>query len=428
MGGLQGRCFTVEGCHDWSVADAKAAVEQSHGLLQREQRLLAGLRELADSEPIQPHVKDGRVELTLLRRAPLQAEWLERVAAKPADLNLAPDEIKENYEIVITAAALDPMVLAHASPDLWKDRKFVLEALKLDWHVWTQYVQGELKYDKQILIELLTQHARATRWLPESYRSDRDVVLAAIPNCSRELELLGPYRRGLHDLVAHQVRSAFEYGAKELRHDANFMVAAMRREPSVVPSFAAEELWDDASFVLEAVRQNGQLLEKASERLRSDRAVVSAAVQQDIQALVLVKGELRLDQEMLTTAVWAHNGLPSATWKELWAKPRMVFILGCHVVLRYVSYVTPFFPNQRIDAEERLTGLPPSPRQWHADCRSIALVLFLVSTFHAWLEICLWSAMNPANASINGSEIAAFSDVSILQERWQSLAAFWVPS
>ena len=84
-------------------------------------------------------------------------------------------------------------------------------------------------------------------------------------------------------------------------------VHATRVTGSGGPTWYPYKLMVDREVVLATVRQNGVLLEYASEELRGDREVVLAAVQQNGVALGYASEELRTDHEIALAAV--QNGL-----------------------------------------------------------------------------------------------------------------------
>ena len=64
-----------------------------------------------------------------------------------------------------------------------------------------------------------------------------------------------------------------------------------------------KRVWLDREFVKAAVKQNGWMLEKASDMLRADRQIVLAAVHTDGSALKFASDELRADCNIVFAAV-----------------------------------------------------------------------------------------------------------------------------
>ena len=65
-----------------------------------------------------------------------------------------------------------------------------------------------------------------------------------------------------------------------------------------------KRVWLDREFVKAAVKQNGWMLEKASDMLRADRQIVLAAVHTDGSALKFASDELRADYNIVLAAVY----------------------------------------------------------------------------------------------------------------------------
>ncbi len=81
---------------------------------------------------------------------------------------------------------------------------------------------------------------------------------------------------------------------------------------------AQNDCWDDASYVADMVREDGCLLERASQRLRDNKEIVSLAVEWDRfsgidpartqgRALKFASDRLKNDKDFLRVAV-GNNG------------------------------------------------------------------------------------------------------------------------
>ncbi|CAE7692272.1 unnamed protein product [Symbiodinium sp. CCMP2456] len=116
------------------VAQLRSALAES--LPEREQRLIFEGRELKSNDCLGELSRtDEAIELTLVRRPPLQASWLERVEASADQLRKAPRAIRSDREVVLCAVSQRGDLLQVASEALQADEEVVLAALRWDAQV-----------------------------------------------------------------------------------------------------------------------------------------------------------------------------------------------------------------------------------------------------------------------------------------------------
>lgn len=236
----------------------KAAIEAVTGIPVVDQRLLRGTAELLAEDAVGcgSHLAHGKAEaaeaeavasLTLLRRSPEQAQWLDRIRRNPLLFPVAPHAVKMDPEVVIAAVAKGGHLLRFAA--------------------------AELKHNRSFICSLAAVCCTALAFAAEGLRSDREVVLAAVANDGRSL--------------AH--------AANELRHDKEVVMTAVSSRGAAL-EFASEDLRGDRDVVLIAVSNNGLALQHATEELRGDRSIVMPAVAQNGEALQHASVELKADR------------------------------------------------------------------------------------------------------------------------------------
>merc|ERR1719158_2521439 len=96
----------VEASPDWTVEDAKAAIQARSGIARGEQRLIVGSTVLSrNAEPLIAAVNKNSVELlvTLIQRDPEQTAWIDHISNDSGRLGSAPDHIKKNCDVVLEA-------------------------------------------------------------------------------------------------------------------------------------------------------------------------------------------------------------------------------------------------------------------------------------------------------------------------------------
>jgi len=278
---------------DATVADVKEAIQRIEGTPAREQRLLAGGRQICSDGaggslnhlPLREalaHALDGRrspeaaVDVTLVRVPALWAENLEGLQSGRLALRRLDETAKEDRELVLAAVSRCGGALAHASEALRADREVVLVALGRD-PLALGFAAPSLQGDRKVVLVAVRSCGQALQHASEALRNDPEVVLAAMGNSWRALEHASP----------------------ELRSDRSFVLSAVEEHGSAL-LFASPELRSSREVVLAAVRRSGWALSCASEELRQDRTCVLAAVESNPAALDFAAQSLREDPEVLS--------------------------------------------------------------------------------------------------------------------------------
>jgi len=260
-------CVSVE--PSWVWCDVKRVIETVVQIPLREQRLYSADSELFDNVPV-AELSSGAasVELTLVRRPPEQAHWLQRVAKAwfvENPLSKAPEHIQADREIVLAAIRQNVGALRYASAELRADPEVVLSAVR----------------PNRLALRQVVEHAAPELW------ADRDFALAAVE------------RNG----------GALQYVAAELQGDSEVVLVAVQQNTAEL-RHAAPELLANKDFLLSVVQRDGCALRYAAETLKADRGIVFAAVQQNRTALRFAAMELRRDKRML--ARFSRRPSPSA--------------------------------------------------------------------------------------------------------------------
>lgn len=131
--------------------------------------------------------------------------------------------------------------------------------------------------------------------LPDKWRLDKEIVLAAVSQSGRVLEYVAKELQADRCVVLAAVGHtgwALMYAAPELQADREVVLAAIQQDGSAL-WFAAEHLKSDREVVMTAVRQKGWALMYAAEELRRDQEIVYAAWCKDRKALMYASESLR---------------------------------------------------------------------------------------------------------------------------------------
>lgn len=138
------------------------------------------------------------------------------------------------------------------------------------------------------------------RKLPEAYRRDREVVLAAVRTSGTALEDACEDLRRDRGVVLAAVLSngsALRFATDELKRDPEVVLAAVKGS-ALALRCAAEDLWLNRDFTLAAVQVHGSALMYAPANLLRDREVVLAAVRNDTSAIQHAPQALHHDPEI----------------------------------------------------------------------------------------------------------------------------------
>lgn len=129
-----------------------------------------------------------------------------------------------------------------------------------------------------------------------------------------------------------------EYASERLQSDAQVVLAAVQQDGRAL-KFAARDLCGNLQVVLAAVQQDGGSLGDASTELQGDRKVVLAAVKRTGGALIYASKELQSDLQVVRAAVSQDGTALAHASKELRSASLVVFaaVEQCGRALMYAS-------------------------------------------------------------------------------------------
>ena len=141
-----------------------------------------------------------------------------------------------------------------------KDKDVVLAAVKQNVHA-LEYADDSLKKDKEIVLIAVKQDGDALRYADESLKKDKEIVLIAVK----------------------QYGTTLEYADDSLKKDKEVVLLAVKQSGYAL-KYADDSLKKDREIVLEAVKASGNNLQYADDSLKKDKEIVDAAVKQDERA------------------------------------------------------------------------------------------------------------------------------------------------
>lgn len=233
VNGLHGSLCTIVADASWSVMATKYAIEAAARIPIREQRLMVGDCELRDADMLSnfPALQNGRAILSLVRRPPEQAYWLEQMALDGRRLVEAPASLRADREIVLVAVGKRGWPLQFAAEDLKADRAVVMTALRASGHA-LQYAAPELRCDIDVVMAAVRTHPESFRFASDVLKGNRDTVLTLLKTSGRSLEHAPPRFQADRELVAaavHQDERAIAYASDDLQKDPQFSHIAAGR-------------------------------------------------------------------------------------------------------------------------------------------------------------------------------------------------------
>jgi len=260
---------TVKAGPKTQIHSVKLEISTSSGIPVREQTLMWGDYKYKDAETVGIHFfKDlhpGEVpSLSFIQLSPEQAEFEEgryrafeaiqsghklsqleeRFRADPevallavehtnaSELQHAADSVKSDSATMLEALRIHGACMYYVAESLWNDRDFILGAVQID---------GMLLGQKMV---------------PESWRSDTEVVMYACEQNGYALQLASP----------------------ELKNNRAVVIAAVTQRGTAL-MYASEDLQSDYYVVLDAVQNNRMAIVHAKNGLREDEDLRAAAGQ-----------------------------------------------------------------------------------------------------------------------------------------------------
>ena len=291
---------------------------------------------------------------------------VKRRVEKELDMiKFAPDQLRDDYQLMKKSIASNPLNLEFASERLRADAEFVLDAIVANADA-CQFVDLTLyqceSFVRSLIERVKTISSQTFKSIPESFKRDRQhlIKIAKKLEFGSELEAyVDPSDReffsevfgengGLIHFSSEDIndddelaREAVKGGAslssisERLRNDADFVCWAMESSPAVFRR-AGEKARDDRRVALAAVSKQGTALDWASERLKDDYEVVSVAVKEDPKALMYASERIRNEKEFVLSVcaidihayVYAGNSLFSDREFAMFIAPKVVNSLG----------------------------------------------------------------------------------------------------
>eukprot|EP00928_Gymnodinium_smaydae_P032357 TRINITY_DN23459_c0_g1_i2.p1 TRINITY_DN23459_c0_g1~~TRINITY_DN23459_c0_g1_i2.p1 ORF type:complete len:547 (-),score=104.30 TRINITY_DN23459_c0_g1_i2:65-1705(-) len=296
---LNGSSLTMEVDKTWSIRELKLAVEAALQVPYDEQLLQVDGESILSDDDVAKALNAEAPEILVLQVTPeMTAEdaYWERLVnnlVRAEELDHAPEEVRNNRRLMMTAVCRAGKALRYASDDLRADPDLALAAVRRDARA-VVHVAHRFLGSHELATVVLSKCGTMLQHFPEPIRSDRAVVHLAVRNDGR----------------------ALEFASEELKQDDEIVLAAIQSHGTSL-KFAAEPLRANADMVVAAMRSSGLAFEYASEALRGDPDMASLAVDIHGSAFAHVSAELKADRELALRAIGRNPAMLGFACKTL---------------------------------------------------------------------------------------------------------------
>jgi len=200
--------------------------------------------------------------------------------------------------------------LAAAPTDICADRPLMCAAVAASQGRALRYASTELKKDKKLVLQAVKLNRRALKDADESLRSDRAYVKEAVMANPLSLEGATEELRASKDMLLWAASmgkgSALAGATNNLRTDPDTVKECVKYDPAAF-SHIGESLKHDRDVALDAAEANGLSLRYMPSAFRADPEIVGAAIRENSQAqahahvsaLELLKSEMKNGEWLL---------------------------------------------------------------------------------------------------------------------------------
>ena len=209
-------------------------------------------------------------------------EALEYVKKQGYLLRYLSLELKDDYDVVLTALKENSFAIEHASERLKNNKELALLAVK-EYGYPLEHVSERLKNDKEVVLAAVKANGRALEYASNELKNDKDIIMTTINS--------GEY--------------SFDDFSKKMKKDREVCLAAFTSKSYFSTPMYNLECKVDEEFLCDAMSINGMKLDKVGPMWKKNKNVVKAAVKQNPEALQYANKRLREDPEMIN---YAKNG------------------------------------------------------------------------------------------------------------------------
>ncbi|KAG2375066.1 hypothetical protein C9374_010070 [Naegleria lovaniensis] len=190
----------------------------------------------------------------------------------------------------------------------WTDIKIMKQVVS-EWGYALKHASNELKNNYDLVLTAINCSACSLKYASDHLKNDKTLVLQAVKNNHNAMQFASQNLKNSKTFAMQVLKNAnacvFQYFSDALKGDRDVAEYAVSRQGQLL-EYVSQELKNDFLTVFTAVSQNGRALRDASNNLKQDRNIVRAAVSQNGYALNYASEKLKIDKDLVTFAVLTY--------------------------------------------------------------------------------------------------------------------------
>ena len=226
------------------------------------------------------------------------------------ELQYISNELKSNKKFILEAIKINCIIFIYAtSYELKADRDFILEVVKINHHIFKhiiddfradkeiafaavskdwlelEYVDYTIKNDKQFMIQIINLYkfSGILKYISIELSKDKEFILNAIN-------------------IIQKSKDVLKYVHNSLRDDIDFVKSCINKDPNSL-QYASDRLKNNYDIVLHAIKLDGNVLEFANDKFKNNYDIVLTAVRNNGNVLIKLNEKFRNDNDLLLCAM-----------------------------------------------------------------------------------------------------------------------------
>lgn len=186
------------------------------------------------------------------------------------------DELKDDYDVVLSALKENPSTFKYASERLRDNKELALISMK-DFGYSLEFASCRLKSDKEVVLTAVTRDGFALEYASDELKNDKDVVLRAIES--------GKF--------------CYSDFGSTIKKDREICINAFTKDQDLSTPLYELECDINEEFLCDALSRNGMKLKVVGAIWQRNKNVVISAIKENPDALQFANKRLRESPEIL---------------------------------------------------------------------------------------------------------------------------------
>lgn len=202
---------------------------------------------------------------------------------------------------VLRAVAKDGNNLRLAHPDLKNDYEIVMTAVKNNYDA-LFYASKELKDNKEIVKAAIKKNRSSFKYASDRLKDDKELAMMALPGYGVYKELSSRLKID-RDIILKAAQSDIEYIIKEnpeLLSDLEFARSAVEMK-GLNLKYLDKSVRNDEEVVSLAVKNDHKAFEYASERIKTNKEVIIKLIKSNVEVYMILEDYLKKDNLIMDT-------------------------------------------------------------------------------------------------------------------------------